>query len=87
MSLPENLDKEKLAEVALAILFITLHNDRGVPRVWKGMDWDLLDLLFQNGWISDPVGKAKSVVLSEEAVELAGKFLKKHFAATADGGG
>jgi hypothetical protein len=33
---------DRLAEAALAILSLTLH-DGG--RVWKGLDWDLMDLL------------------------------------------
>ena len=41
-SFPDEIDSDKLAEVALAILSMTLH-DGG--RVWKGLDWDLMDLL------------------------------------------
>ncbi len=40
-------------------------------RAWKGMDWDLLAVLHQNGWIGDPVGKQKSVVFTDEGKELA----------------
>jgi hypothetical protein len=76
MALPENLDHEKLAEAALAILSLSLH---GEGRAWKGMDWDLTDLLHQKGWISDPQSKAKSVVLSEEGEKLAAQFLARHF--------
>ena len=45
-NLPEDLDADKLAEAALAILSLTLH-DGG--RVWKGLDWDLMDLLHEKG--------------------------------------
>jgi hypothetical protein len=74
--LPHELDHDKLAETALAILSLTLH-DRG--RVWKGLDWALIDLLHEKGWIVDPRSKAKSVVLTEEGERLAGEFLRKHF--------
>ena len=66
----------KLAEAALAILSLTLHDD---GRVWKGLDWDLMDLLHEKGWIVDPQTKAKSVVLTEDGERLATEFLRKHF--------
>ena len=74
--LPRDLDSDKLAEAALAILSLTLH-DGG--RVWKGLDWDLLDLLHEKGWIVDPHSKAKSVVLTEAGERLATEFLSRHF--------
>jgi hypothetical protein len=43
------------------------------------MDWDLLGLLYQKEWISDPMGKQKSVVLTEQGVALAESYLDKHF--------
>ena len=74
--LPQELDHDKLAEAALAILSLTLH-DGG--RVWKSLDWDLMDILYERGWIVDPRSKAKSVVLTEEGEQLAGQFLQRHF--------
>jgi Domain of unknown function (DUF6429) len=71
-----DIDTDKLAEAALAILSLTLH-DGG--RVWKGLDWDLMDLLHEKGWILDPRSKAKSVVLTEEGERLAQEFLQKYF--------
>ncbi len=79
MTFDDSIDEEKLAETALAILSLTSHKDAGVVRAWKGMDWDLLGLLYQNGWIWDPVGKQKSVVFTNEGKNLAVKFLQKHF--------
>ena len=46
--LPPDIDTEKLAEVAIAILSLTLH-DGG--RAWKSLDWDLMELLWEKGWI------------------------------------
>lgn len=79
MTFVDNIDKEKLAEVALAILSLTAHKNMGGVRAWKGMDWDLLNILHQKGWIGDPVGKQKSVVFTDEGEDLATKFLEKHF--------
>lgn len=40
-------------------------------RAWKGFDWDALDRLHRKGLIDDPVGKAKSVVLTDEGLRKA----------------
>ena len=79
MPIPDDVDKEKLSEVALAIMWLGAHGGKFETRVWKGIDWELTDLLHERGWISDPRGKAKSVVLSECGEKLAGEFLQKHF--------
>ena len=79
MPLPANLDEERLSETALAILGLTAFSSHSMTRAWKGMDWDLLGLLFRKGWIEDPVGKAKSVVLTEAGERLAPELLRRHF--------
>ena len=79
MPIPEGINKEKLAEAALAILCLTLHSDGYSDRAWKGMDWDVTDMLYQNGWILDPKGKAKSVIVTEDGAKKAEEFLMKHF--------
>ena len=81
MPLPPNLNQEKLSEAALAILGLTAFRDQHIVRAWKGMDWDLLDALYQKGWIEDPKGKAKSVVLTDEGARLAEDLLQRHFGA------
>lgn len=79
MPIPEGTDEEKLAEVALAILWLGVHGDEGTARVWKGLDWDVTDMLHEKGWISDPKSKAKSVMLTEEGEKLAQEYFEKHF--------
>ena len=79
MPILENLDQEKLAETALAILSLSSIAEKAGVRAWKGMDWDIMHMLFEKGWISNPVGKQKSVWLTKEGEELATQFLKKHF--------
>lgn len=80
MAIPDDIDTEKLAEVAQAILCLTVFQDGPGTRAWKGMDWDLMDMLFERGWIHDPKGKAKSVLVSQEGLEKAEQFLQRHFA-------
>jgi hypothetical protein len=72
----EDLDTDKLAEVTLGLLALTLHDG---CRAWKGIDWDVMELLHQRGWIHDPRGKTKSVVLTETGLALAEAMLMKHF--------
>lgn len=74
--IPDELDAEKLAEVALGFLALTIHDG---CRAWKGPDWGVRNLLHERGWIQDPQGKAKSVVLTDKGLELAQELLLKHF--------
>jgi hypothetical protein len=70
------LDTDKIDDAALALLYLTLHD--GV-RAWKGMDWDVLDRLHEKGMITDPVGKVKSVVFTEEGLERAKALFEAMF--------
>jgi DNA-binding PadR family transcriptional regulator len=47
--------------------------------VWKGFDWDALHRLHEKGYITDPRGKAKSVVLTEEGLERSQQLLESLF--------
>lgn len=82
MPVPANCDREKLVEVALAFLHLTSYRDGPGLRAWKGLDWDLLDALHERGWIGDPKGKARSVVLTPSGAQLAEKLFQRHFAAS-----
>jgi hypothetical protein len=52
----------------LALLLLGQHDGQ---RVWKSFDWDAMDRLHKKGLISDPVGRAKSVILTNEGLERA----------------
>lgn len=65
---------------AVAILALTAFSSRHESRAWMGLDWDVLDLLYRRGWIEDPVGNAKSVVLTEAGERLAPELLARPFA-------
>lgn len=69
-------DKNKVDEMVLALLWLTLHDE---CRAWKGHDWDALGRLHAKGYIADPVGKAKSVVLIEEGMRDSERLFKRHF--------
>lgn len=61
----------------MALLYLGLHDG---CRAWKGFDWDAMGRLHQKGLISDPVGKAKSVVLTEEGLREAERLFHALFA-------
>lgn len=69
-------DKDKVADIVLALLWLTVHDG---SRAWKGHDWDAMNLLHEKGMISDPAGKAKSVVLTEEGMKRSEELFIKHF--------
>jgi hypothetical protein len=56
-------DRDKVDEAVLALLYLTMHGDSYGNRAWKGHDWDALGRLDEKGYIGNPVGKAKSVVM------------------------
>lgn len=63
------IDLDLIDEAVLALMFLTLHRDgRGSSmwRTWKSYDWAALGRLHEKDLILDPVGKVKSVVLTEE---------------------
>ena len=74
-----NLDNDKIDRAVLALLYLGLHDE---ARAWKGFDWDALDRLFKKGFISNPRGKAKSVVFTEEGLDEAQRLLEEHFSAS-----
>jgi hypothetical protein len=77
-----DLDTDKLDDAALAILSLSLHDGN---RVWKGLDWTITDRLHAKGLIADPVGKAKSLMLTEDGLARAEAVLAAAFAKRHDG--
>jgi hypothetical protein len=69
-------NRDKIDDAALALLYITLHDDN---RAWKGMDWGVLGRLHEKGMIHDPVGKVKSVAFTNEGLERAKRLFKEMF--------
>ncbi len=72
-------NQEKVDEMTLALMFLTTSSDQWGARSWKGYDWDTLNRLHEAGYISDPVGKAKSVALTPKGRELSEALFGKHF--------
>jgi hypothetical protein len=72
-------DKSKVDEMTLALMFLTSFSVHDITRSWKGYDWGTMGRLHEAGLICDPVGKAKSVVLTEEGVKRSVELFQKYF--------
>jgi hypothetical protein len=72
-------DKDKVDETTLALLYLTSFTDEYGTRAWKGMAWEVLDRLYEQGYIHDPKGKAKSVALTEIGENLSEALFFKYF--------
>ena len=71
-----DLDTAKIDDAVLGLLYLTLHEHN---RVWKSMDWDAMSRLHQRGYISDPVNKSKSVVLTDAGLLQAKRVVAEKF--------
>ncbi|HEY2414468.1 MAG TPA: DUF6429 family protein [Pirellulaceae bacterium] len=70
------LDTARIDDAVLALLLLGLHDG---CRAWKGFDWDAMDRLYEKGYITDPRGKTKSVVFTEEGQQRAEELLSELF--------
>jgi len=70
------IDENKIDETVLALLYLTLHDG---ARAWKSFDWDSMNRLHEKGLITDPVNKAKSVVLTEDGLQASERLFKQLF--------
>ena len=78
-----DIDSAKIDEDVLALLYATSFRERAsdpFARAWKNHDWEAMGRLHQAGFISDPRGPAKSVVLTEEGYRRAGELFRRKYA-------
>ncbi len=71
-----NIDQDKVDQTVLALLSLGQHDGY---RTWKAFDWEVMGRLHQKGYITDPVGKAKSVLLTEEGLRESERLLHALF--------
>ena len=74
-----DIDIDRIDDAELALPLLGLHDGR---RTWKSFDWDALDRLHAKGMISAPVGKAKSVVFTDEGLQHARALFHEMFASS-----
>lgn len=75
------LDDAKIDRAVLGLLYLGLHDG---ARAWKSFDWDAMGRLYEQGFITDPVSKAKSVLLTEEGLREAERACRALFAKDVD---
>jgi len=69
-------DDSKIDDAVLALLCLGLHDQ---DRAWKGFDWGTMNRLHEQGFISNPRGKAKSVVFTPEGLSRGLQLLEQLF--------
>lgn len=75
------LNTDKIDDYTLALLYlVTWDREESLgARAWKSFDWDTMNRLHEKGHISNPKGKAKSVVVTEEGFAKAKELFQKFF--------
>ena len=73
------INRDRLDEVVLALLWFNAFSDGYETRAWKGFNWDTTDRLYVKGYIGDPKSKAKSVPMYEEGLEHGKRLFQKYF--------
>ena len=71
-----DIDKDKIDDTVLALFYLTLHDG---DRAWKGFDWDVMNRLHEKGMILTPVGKVKSIILTDEGLHKSKRLFKELF--------
>jgi hypothetical protein len=77
-----DIDYERIDDAVLALMQLGMWDE---DRTWKGFDWDALERLHAKGFISDPKGKAKSVVLTAEGRARSETLFRQLFAKSSAG--
>ena len=80
------LNTDKIDDYTLALLYlVTWEREEGFgARAWKGFDWVTMNRLHEKGHISNPRGKAKSIVLTEDGFAKAKELFQRFFAEETD---
>lgn len=70
------INTDRIDDCVLALLLLGRHDGQ---RVWKSFDWASMERLHEKGLISNPVGRAKSVVLTDEGLDKAERLFRELF--------
>ena len=72
---------DRIDEAVLALLYLGIFERHPVTgaRTWKTFDWAAMARLHDAGLISDPVGKAKSVALTDAGLRQAEAAYRRLF--------
>ena len=70
---------DQLIEEAVLALLAAFSSDSG--NTWKGFDFEIMNRLHEQGFISDPVNRNKSIWLTDEGLERGRQIAERLFAA------
>lgn len=73
-----NYDDQLIEDAVLALLATFSFNG---GNAWKGFDFDVMNQLHEQGYITRPQGKAKSVWLTSEGMERGKAIADRLFSA------
>ena len=75
------MNQDRIDEAVLALLYLGIHDREPATgaRTWKSFDWDAMNRLHEKGLISNPVSKARSVVLTEAGLHQAERAFRRLF--------
>jgi hypothetical protein len=71
---------DKLMEDAVLALLAALSSDDG--NAWKGFDFEIMNRLHEQGFISNPVNRNKSIWLTDEGMQRGRKIAERLFGAS-----
>jgi hypothetical protein len=77
------ISDKKIEEAVLALLYIYSVEERAARWSWKTYDWDVTQRLFEQGFIDNPRGTRKSVLLTPEEKKVGKALAEKLFGDTA----
>lgn len=69
-------DNDKIDETVLAVLLLTLHQDY---YAWKNINFDVVDRLYEKGYIDNPKNKNKSICFTDEGLEKGREIFDRLF--------
>jgi hypothetical protein len=72
-------DEKKVDDAVLALWALWVFKDGPGWRASRSFDWEVADRLHAAGLISDPRGKARSVLLSADGLERGRTLCKELF--------
>ena len=77
-------DKDKVDDMILALLWLTMFDEGYGPRAWKGYDFEHMNRLYEKGYLGNPKGKAKSVVITAEGKRRVEELFHRYFVEAAE---
>ena len=72
-------DFDRVDEVVLALLALTQFNYHGQTRAWKTIDFEVMDRLYEKGFIEDPRNKNRSVAMTADGVKRSLELFERFF--------